>query len=317
MATTATSLQAADRTTILEVRHLRAVDAIQREGTVTGAARRLFLTQSAVSHLLKDLETRLGVELFDRERGMEPTEEGKRLLRSARVVLEELDRAEYDLGQLRDGYQGVLRISTQCYTCYHWLPRILSRFRERFPGIDLQIVPKATHDPIRALLTGELDLAIVHRNQEIEGIETTQLFVDELVAVVPPDHRLAGRRWLTPEDFRDETLIVHFYEPEGPLVATEFLWPAGIEPSRVLELQLTDAVLESVKSGLGITVMAEWAVAPEIRDGSLIQVRLGRKGLGRAWYAAVPASRKALPAVEALVRLLEKDALKEVKRRSR
>ena len=211
----------------------------------------------------------------------------------------------------------MLRISTQCYTCYHWLPRILSQFRERFPGIDLQIVPEATHNPIGALLAQELDLAIVHRNQEVEGIETTRLFVDELVAIVPPDHRLAGRRWLKPEDCRDETLIVHFYEPEGPLVATEFLWPAGVEPFRVLELQLTDAVLESVKSGLGITVMAQWAVAPEIRDGSLVQVRLGRKGLGRAWYAAVPAGRARLPALDALVGLLEKNALKEVKRRSR
>ena len=130
---------------VLEVRHLRAIAAIQREGTVTAAARRLYLTQSAVSHLLKDLETRLGVDLFDRERGMEPTEEGKRLLRSARVVLDELDRAEYDLAQLRDGYQGVLRVTTQCYTCYHWLPRILSRFRDRFPEIDLQIVPDGGH----------------------------------------------------------------------------------------------------------------------------------------------------------------------------
>lgn len=301
---------------VLEVRHLRAVDAIRREGTVTAAAERLYLTQSAVSHLLKDLETRLGVELFDRERGMEPTEEGKRLLRSARVVLDELERAEYDLAQLRDGHQGVLRVTTQCYTCYHWLPSILSRFRERFPGIDLQLVPEATADPIRALLDHELDLAIVNES-DLEGIETTELFVDELVAVMPPDHRLAGRRWLSPEDFIGETLIVHYFEPEGPMVATDFLWPAGVEPTRILELQLTDAVLESVKSGLGITVMAQWAVAPEIREGSLVEVRLSKKGLKRGWHVAVPADRADSPALEALVELLARDALAEVRRRSR
>lgn len=306
-----------DRPKVLEVRHLRAVDAISREGTVTAAAERLYLTQSAVSHLLKDLETRLGVELFDRERGMEPTEEGKRLLRSARVVLEELDRAEYDLEQLRDGYQGVLRVATECYTCYHWLPRILSRFRERFPGIDLQIVPEATNRPIQALLDCELDLAIIHRVRQMQGIETTELFIDELVAVMPPHHRLAKRRWLSPEDFRGENLIVHFFEPEGPTVATEFLWPAGVEPERILELQLTDAVLEAVKAGLGITVMAQWAVAPEVQDGSLVEVRLSRKGLKRAWHAAVPARRAELPAVEALLELLERDALKEVRGRGR
>lgn len=316
MAASDTSLRVADGRGILEVRHLRAVDAISREGTVTAAAKRLFLTQSAVSHLLKDLETRLGIELFDRERGMEPTEEGKRLLRSARVVLDELERAEYDLAQLRDGHQGVLRVTTQCYTCYHWLPSILARFRENFPGIDLQLVPEATPNPIRALLDGVLDLAIVYERGPA-GIETTELFVDELVALVPPGHRLAGRRWLTPKDFVGETLIVHYIEPEGPPVVTGFLRPAGVEPARILELQLTDAVTESVKSGLGITVLARWAVAPEIREGSLVPVRLSRKGLNRAWYAALAADRRDSPALEAMVGLLRRDALAEVKRRSR
>ena len=69
---------------------------------------------------------------------MEPTDAGERVLRCARIVLDEIDRTEHEIARMRDGYRGVLRLTTQCYTCYHWLPAILERFGEEFPEMDLQ-----------------------------------------------------------------------------------------------------------------------------------------------------------------------------------
>jgi len=143
---------------ILEVRHLRVVQAIVREGSVTKAAESLYLTQPAVSHTLKDIESRLGVQLFRRNRKrMEPTPEGLSLQATAERVLNELECAEESLQSFKAGKRGVLRVATQCYTCYHWLPRILKRFEESVPAVDLQIVPEATNEPVEALL-GEVEI---------------------------------------------------------------------------------------------------------------------------------------------------------------
>ena len=126
---------------ILEVRHLRMIEAIAREGGVTNAARRLHLTQPAVSHALRDLERKLGVKLFQRSpKGMIPTDNGERLLQTAAAVLDELQRAESHLAARRAGHLGALRIATQCYTCYHWLPGVLQAFSRDLPAIDVQIV---------------------------------------------------------------------------------------------------------------------------------------------------------------------------------
>jgi LysR family transcriptional regulator, regulator for metE and metH len=121
------------------------VEAICKEGTVTAAARRLAVTQPALSHRLRELESQLDSKLFRRDGlRMTVTREGERVARSARAVVEELARLRHDLGQLRSGHQGVLRIATECYTCYDWLPAALERFAAAFPGVDVQILPEAT-----------------------------------------------------------------------------------------------------------------------------------------------------------------------------
>jgi LysR family transcriptional regulator for metE and metH len=292
----------------LEVRHLRALDAIAREGTVTAAAARVHLTQSAVSHMIRGLEDQLGVPLFRRDRSMEPTDAGERVLRCARIVLDEIDRTEHEIGRMRDGYRGVLRLTTQCYTCYHWLPSILERFGTEFPEMDLHIVPEATRDPDVALRDGGLDLAVVHERTVTPGVTATKLFRDELVAIVSPEHPWASREYVDAKDFAAETVVLHS-DAEDSALYRWVLDPAGVRPRRVLELQLTEALLELVKSGRAVSVMASWAVAPAVRAGSVTPVRITRKGLFREWFAAVPERLRGSRPVDALVRLLKRDAL--------
>lgn len=289
---------------ILEVRHLKAVDAIYREGTVSGAARRLNLTQSAVSHALLDLEGRLGVSLFDRDkRRMRPTQHGRRLLRTAHVVLEELRRAEGDLLQWQGAAGGRIRICTQCYTCYSWLAAIMRQFMSEHPGIELLVVPDATDSPIDALLDDSLDLAIVHERPERDDIEEVALFRDELVAVLPAEHPLADRAFLTAEDFAEEHLIVH-KDPEDSVLYRWMLLPAGVQPKRVSQLRLTEAVLEAVRAGMGVTVLARWILSSRQPSEQLRVVRLTKEGLYRTWTAAYRRSRTGDAALNQLIELL-------------
>src|SRR6185436_4554686 len=105
----------------LEVRHLQLVAAVADTGSLTRAGDRLHLTQSALSHQLRDIESRLGAALFLRvgER-LVLTPAGERLLATARDVLDRLDRTEQDIHQMGKALAGMLRLTTECYTCYHW-----------------------------------------------------------------------------------------------------------------------------------------------------------------------------------------------------
>lgn len=294
---------------MLDVRHLEMVEAIAIAGTVTGAARRLHLTQPALSHALASLEKRLGVPLFHRHpRGMAITPEGERVLSTARAVLQEIRTAEADLRRMGDGSHGTITVATECYTCYHWLPAVLGHFRTRFPGVDVHVAGDAAADPVAGLLDGRVDVAIVHRSVAHAELLSEPLFTDELVAVLPADHALARRPRVEPADFHDETLILHS-RPEESAVVVDFLEPAGVRPARVLTLQLTDAVLSSVAAGLGVTVMATWALESRAGDAGLAVVPLAPDGLFREWRLLTRRDRAHRAAIQELARLFKESEI--------
>src|SRR5262245_24377891 len=191
--------------TNLEVRHLKLVAAIADQGSVTSAANHLNLTQSALSHQLRDIEDRLGTPLFQRaSKKMLLTPAGELLLESARNVLEELRRTEQEIkGRLAKPHS-VLRISTECYTCYHWLAARLKVFNKTYPHVQVRILAEATRRPIQALLDGKLDLAITSSKVRNRRLQYKPLFKDEVVVVMRPDHPLARKPFIVASDFADE-----------------------------------------------------------------------------------------------------------------
>lgn len=289
---------------MLDIRHFEIVQAIHGAGTVTGAARRLHLTQPAVSHALAELERRLGVSLFVREpRGMTLTREGRRVLDAAEIVLPVVREAEHDLSLFREGCQGVVRVSTQCYTAYHWLPQVLRHFSGRFPDVDVRIVPDAAGDPLTALLEDRLDVAVTHTEPTDGRLVSEGLFDDEIVAVVPATDPLAARARLEPADFEGRDVLLHSDAASSALF-TDFLAPAGVRPGRVSELQLTQAVLQATRAGLGITAVTRWVVESELEGGDLVAIRLGAEGVFRRWRLVTRRDLRGRASVQELARLL-------------
>jgi LysR family transcriptional regulator, regulator for metE and metH len=292
---------------ILETRHLELMAAVAEHGTLTRASKELHLTQSALSHQLLNLETRLRTPMFSRVgRRMVPTAAGLRLLAAARSALPHLRTAEEDLRRLVDGRAGTVRVSTECYTCYHWLPGVLKRVARTVPGIEVQIVAEATRSPIAALSEGRIDLAITSTPGEA-ALEIHPLFTDELVAVMSPRHPLATRPYLVPADFTAEHLILYTVPRSELTVFNEFLGPAGVEPARVSHMQLTEAILEMVRADLGIGVLARWVAAPAVERGSLVTVPLGKRGLLREWSAVLLPSERHPPHLLAFLRALREE----------
>jgi LysR family transcriptional regulator for metE and metH len=271
----------------LDVRHLTLVREIAATGSVTRAAEKLNLTQSALSHQLRDIESRLAVQLFLRVgRRMVITPAGERVLTSACRVLDDLERAEGDLRQMAHHGKGVIRLCTQCNTGYHWLPPLLETFHRQYPDVEIQIVVAATKRPVEALLEGQIDVAFVTEDPADRRVATAPLFKDEHVAVVAPEHPFAARPYIEPRDLAHTHLLLYSAGRRDSFTFRHILTPSGVEPARVSEVPLTEAILELVKAGHGISVLARWAIEPAVRSGSVRAVRIGRRGVFRLWSAA-------------------------------
>lgn len=231
------------------------------------------------------------------------TPAGERLLRSAHDVLGAMEQTEDAIRQLAGDNRGVLRITTECYTCYRWLPPLMKRYRRAHPRVDVRIDVNATNAPIAALLEGRLDLAIVSDAVRDRRVVSRPLFEDELVVVVAPSHPLASKPFVEAEDFAAETLLSYAPKEESTVCQRLFI-PCGVAPANLLQVQLTEAIIEMAKSGLGVGVLAWWAVEPEVRAGRLRALPLTRRGWSRTWNAATLKDLARVPYVRAFIDLL-------------
>lgn len=290
----------------LEIRHLKLVAAVAETGSVTRAGNRLHLTQSALSHQLRDAEEQLGTALFERKSGkMILTPAGERLLQAARTVLCELERAETEIQKNGTTAKGLIRLSTQCHTVYHWLPPRLILFQKQFPEVEVQLVIEATNNPFEALLDGKLDLAIVHEPIRNRRIRYLPLFEDEQLVTVPPQHKLAGKRWAEAEDFATENLLLYPPKEESTLL-TKILGPAGIHPKKVQEVPLTETIIEMVVGGLGIAALPKWTVTPQLASGALVGVPLKPPGFRWNWSIALLRENRTPAYVQEFIHILAK-----------
>jgi LysR family transcriptional regulator for metE and metH len=174
--------------------------------------------------------------------------------------------------------------------------------------VDVQILSEATRNPVKPLVDGALDLAMVYSRPDRDDLALKPLFRDELVAVMPRSHPLAAKRFLTARDFRDECLVCHFPEVERNVLGREVLGPAGVTPRRVQAVQLTGAVLAMVAAKRGITVIPRWVLGKEKSARSFRAVRVTPRGLYRVWYAAMRTEDATSPALAKLVEVIGREA---------
>lgn len=268
----------------LEVRHLKLLAAVADTGSVTEAGKHLHLTQSALSHQLRDAEGMLGAALFLRlGKKMVLTPAGEALLASARRVLDELRNAEAKVVGLNGGTRGVIRLSTECYTCYHWLPPLLKKFHSRYPEVEISIEAAFTSHPAEAVLAGKLDVAVVSTPPRNKSLRITAMFEDELVLVMAPDHRLTKFSNVPVKELAGETVLIYPPKEESSLLGV--LRPAGVQPGRILEIPLTEAIVELAGAGTGVGFMPRWAMSPQVESERVAVRQLGNKGYLRRWYA--------------------------------
>src|ERR1700753_2138163 len=289
----------------IALHHFKLVDTISKDGTLTKAAKTLHLTQSALSHQLKELERELGVNMFNRQgKRLHLSEQGYRFLRSAEKVLAEIKTLEEDLNNYKNGKTGKLTISMQCYTAYHWLPGIIKYYRKRWPDINIQILSDATRRPLEYLMNGDLDIGIVRTQMVNTKIRYEPIFEDRLTAVICKDHPLAKKDIIEITDFHDEELILPLYDPsyQDTPVIEALIQAQQVKPKNLHRIHYTDATTERVNADLGITVMADWIVEPYLKDRNIVAKPMHHSVAKRSWFAA---TCKQTPAIQNFLECLK------------
>ncbi|MDI1303834.1 MAG: LysR family transcriptional regulator [bacterium] len=272
----------------MEIRHLKLVKAIVEEGSITKAIDKLHLTQSALSHQLREAEYQLGTPIFLRQnKKFVLTKAGEKLYATSLEILSKLSEIEFEIKQMIFGEVGEIRISTECYTSYHWLPVIMKQFHTLYPNVEVNIVTEATHYPIQKLLANELDIAITTDPIKDERLHYIELFQDEMMMVVSENHAWATKKYVLAEDFITENLLIHSLPLETVTVYQFLLAPAQLMPKKIIALPLTEASIEMVKAEMGVLSMAKWALRPYVNNHPIKAIRIGKNGLKRKHYIAI------------------------------
>ena len=271
----------------LDTRQLLAFTTIVETGGFTKAARKLHLTQSALSHQIKSLETQLQAPVFARlGKRVVLTQSGEILLPYATAVLQQLQAAREAIAALHEPGRGRLRVSAASYSCYQILPHVLREFCARYPHVELFVTAEYTDRAVQSLLGGTLDMAICLQPPNADGLQVESLCRDELVVITAPQHPWARRRHVQWSDLATQVLITYNHGSETFQMLQRELHKRGVSIRDIMEVRHGTAVMEMVKVGLGVALLPRWVVREDIENGSLKALPLGRGGLKRQWVLA-------------------------------
>lgn len=271
----------------LSLLQLEIVHAIVNEGSMTNAAQKLCLSQPALSHQLKDLEAKLDCTVFHRvNKKLVLTAIGKEVFHSAETVIAQMSQLSARVKRLKESDTSTIRVTTECYTCYHWLPEVIQKLKEDNTNIEIELVVEGTSDPIQYLLQGKVDLAIISKQVVPSPAISQELIEDEMVLLVPNSHRLNQLGEVTVEDLRDENLIVYDLPEQRNYVISHILNGNVNAVKSLQKVQLSEAIIELVSADLGVTIMAQWAANRFLDNKKLKALRFRQAKGRRQWCLA-------------------------------
>jgi len=272
----------------MEIKFLRLIKTISEEGSIANSSEKLFLTQSALSHQLRELEAQLGFKVFRRTRNKwELTEEGVELYKIACDVIGSIEKGFDTIRQIRSGSSGKIKVSTECYSFYQSLPYFIQKMGALYPEIEVDLILEATHQPISKILSNEIDIAIVTSQSIDEELVSIEIYEDEIIAILHKENSLSNLDFLEANDFSDIHLIIHSYPLETVSVYEQYLKPNKITPAKISAIPLTEVALEMVQANMGITCMPKWALKSIKLSDELSFKKIGENGFKRTHYLVV------------------------------
>lgn len=254
------------------------------------AARRLYLSQPAVSLHVRNLEKQLGVELFQRNgRNITLSEAGKLLLPLAQHLLRDARRLEETMWGLQGKVIGRLSIACSTTVGKYILPRLVADFLARYPDVAVEINVMSRRAAVERLLEGRAEIAVISTRLNHHDLEFAPFLTDQVVLIAPPGHPWADGRTITPQDLLTVPFILRESTAGTYEVLAEGLAAHGLgieELQVVLTLANAEAIEMSVEAGIGVSFVSRLVAARGLALSKVVEVPVAGMKLSRQIYMA-------------------------------
>ncbi len=292
---------------MLTLNHLRIIQALSQQGTLTEAANMMCMTQSALSHQIRHLEQKLELTLWQREgRGLRLTQAGQYLLQTAQQVLPVIEQSEKMLQAYAQGQAGIIRVGVECYPCYEWLTRVIADYLMQMPDMDIEVITKFQFSGMEGLLNRHIDLLVTPDREAHPGIVHDELYQYPLVLLSAES--LSEKNYLEPCDLQSQTLLVFPVPLQRLDIFNDFLQPAGIRPRQIKTIESVELMVQMVAIKRGVCVLPQWLAEKYQHqfERQLYLYQLGPAGIRKHLYASVHESDSHIPYIQGFIKFLQK-----------
>ena len=283
---------------------LRTFVFLAQTGSFTKTAKLMHVSQSAVSHGMKRLESQVGCALLHKKgKATHLTPEGQLFLTQVQRGLDTLERAVDALNNRFADARGTLNVMFAASMAHLILAPVLREFRESYPHISVSVRLEDTPPAVLAIEEGRCDLALVVEDQIPKSLKAHVLFQDQLQFVCSPIHPWAEKSHPTAADISKEHFLLYRRQSVTFRRAEDFFLRIGARLHSYVEIPSFEIMKQMAQLGLGVALMAPWVARKEIEEGSLITKPLPRFPIDRKWVILHQANRGFRPPEQTFVGL--------------
>lgn len=291
---------------MIERQHLLIIQAVEETGTLTAAADKLCLTQSALSHSIKKLEYFLKTPVWIKEgRKLYLTLAGRTILGLAKRILPQIEHTELMISHIAQGQKGVLRIGMECHPCYKWLLKIVAPYLEKWSDVEIDVIQKFQFGGVAGLLSYDIDLLVTPDPFMHENLSFNPVFAYEQVLVTSINHAFKKKSYILAEDMNDETLFSYPVPIERLDIYTQFLLPAMVSPKKHKTIETTDIMMQMIVAGRGVAALPKWLALEYAKEMPLHIVSLGQEGIHKHIYLGIRNDDDKVAYIKSFIKIAE------------
>ncbi|HEY8225347.1 MAG TPA: selenium metabolism-associated LysR family transcriptional regulator [Pyrinomonadaceae bacterium] len=259
----------------MDIRGLEVFLSVAKHLNYTRAAEEVNLSQPSVSVRIRQLEAELGVKLFEKlGKRVSLSEAGQLLVPYADRVMTAVDDAQQAIDELEGLERGTLRIGASTTPGMYLIPQTLARFKHRHPKIEINLGIKDTRAVETGVIKNKFDFGFVGGHLVGDEVEVIPWLTDQIVLVVPTDHKLARKKVVKTDDLKRERFIAREPGSATQAATVSYLEKIGLQIDSLMKMENPESVKKAVQSGLGIAFISKFAVESELKARTLVAVRV-------------------------------------------
>jgi len=292
----------------ITIRQLQIFEAVSQKLSYTQAAEILFLSQPAVSMQIKQLESEVGMPLFERMgKKLFLTEAGDELLIYARNISQQLIELNDVMDEIRGSERGRLTIAVATTANYFAL-KLLGEFYKRFSGTNINLDVTNRESLLKHLNENTVDMVIMGQPPENMDISATAFLDNPLVVIAPKDHALSGQKSIPLSVLQQETFIMREHGSGTRIAMERFFEQSGYSISSVMEMSSNEAINQAVEAGLGLGIVSRHTLELELALGRLEILDVESFPIMRHWYLVHRHGKRLTALMSAFKRLVIEDS---------